>query len=156
MKYKTFALKTTKHCVFLINFLNVYSFLRDRERQRERERERTWVREGQRKRETQNPKQLQALSCQNRARQGARTYEPWDHDLSRSQMPNWLSHPGTTKYKLENSFWKKYCERTKGNYYVHCTWYTCVSDEGGVFLCMLKIYSNRFLFPLLFLHVALI
>ena len=37
---------------------------------------------------------LQALSCQHRARCGARTHGPRDHDLSRSQMPNRLSHPG--------------------------------------------------------------
>ena len=37
---------------------------------------------------------LQALSCQHRARRGARTHEPQDHDLSRSWMLNRLSHPG--------------------------------------------------------------
>ena len=31
---------------------------------------------------------LQALSCQHRARRGARTHKPRDHDLSRSQSPN--------------------------------------------------------------------
>ena len=38
---------------------------------------------------------LQALSCQHRAWSGARTREPWDHDLSWSQTLNRLSHPGT-------------------------------------------------------------
>ena len=38
---------------------------------------------------------LQALSYQHRARHGARTHGPRDHDLSRSRMLNRLSHPGT-------------------------------------------------------------
>ena len=37
---------------------------------------------------------LQAQSGQPRARHGARTHEPWDRDLSRSQMLNRLSHSG--------------------------------------------------------------
>ena len=37
---------------------------------------------------------LQALSCQHRARCGARTHEPRDHDLSRCRTLNLLSHPG--------------------------------------------------------------
>ena len=37
---------------------------------------------------------LQALNCQHRAPHGARTHKPWDHDLSQSQMPNRLNHPG--------------------------------------------------------------
>ena len=48
---------------------------------RERGRHRIWSR-------------LEALSCQHRAWHGARTHELWDHDLSRSQTPNLLSHPG--------------------------------------------------------------
>ena len=68
-------------------FLTFYLFLRQGETQheqgrvRERGRHRIWNR-------------LQALSCQHRARCGARTHGPRDHDLSRSQTPNWLSHPG--------------------------------------------------------------
>ena len=52
--------------------------------------------EGQRERETQNPKagRLHALSCQHRARHGARTHKLRDHDLSPSRMLNQLSHPG--------------------------------------------------------------
>ena len=38
---------------------------------------------------------IQDLRCQHRAQWGAWTEEPWDHDLSRSQMLNQLSHPGT-------------------------------------------------------------
>ena len=45
---------------------------------------------------------LQVLSCQHRVRCGARTRKLWDHDLSRSQTLNWLSHPGTPSKIL---FW---------------------------------------------------
>ena len=38
---------------------------------------------------------LQALSSQHRARHRAQTHKLWDHDMSQSQTPNWLSHPGT-------------------------------------------------------------
>ena len=41
---------------------------------------------------------LQAPSCQRRARRGARTHGPWDHDLSRSRPLNWLSHPGAPPF----------------------------------------------------------
>ena len=51
--------------------------------ERERERESARVGEGQRERERENPKQ--ALHCQHRARHGAQTHEPGDHDLSRNQ-----------------------------------------------------------------------
>ena len=51
-----------------------------------------WARRGrERKRETQNPKQPPRPG----AWRGARTHEPWDHDLSCSQTFDWLSHPGT-------------------------------------------------------------
>ena len=72
-------------------FFNVYLFLRQREtehergRVRERGRHRIWNR-------------LQALSGQHRARRGARTHRPWDHDLSRSWLLNRLSHPGTPMF----------------------------------------------------------
>ena len=72
---------------YFFNFFNVYLFLRQREtehewrRVREKGRHRIWNR-------------LQALSCQHRARCRARTHGPWDHDLSRSQTLNRLSHPG--------------------------------------------------------------
>ena len=53
-----------------------------------------WVEEGQRERETQNPKQAPGseLSAQRRTR-GSNSQQR-DHDLSRSQPLNWLSHPG--------------------------------------------------------------
>ena len=63
----------------------------DRERQSmngggsERGRQRIWNR-------------LQALSCQHRARHGARTHGPWDHDLRRSWTLNRLSHAGAPVY----------------------------------------------------------
>ena len=60
-------------------FFNVYLFLRERERERETERE--WggaEREGDT--ESEAGSRLQAVSP--RARRGARTHEPRDHDLS--------------------------------------------------------------------------
>ena len=48
----------------------------------------------QREWETQNPKQLQAASCQHRARRGARTHGPRDRDLSRSRTLTRLRPPG--------------------------------------------------------------
>ena len=72
------------------NFFLMFIFVREHRcacvhkqgRGRERARHRIWSR-------------TQARSCQHTARRGARTHEPWDHDLSRSQTLNWLSHPGT-------------------------------------------------------------
>ena len=72
-------------------FFNVYLFLREGERQsasrgeaeRERERGRHRIRS-----------RLRAPSCQHRARRGARTHRPRDHDPSRSRTLNRLSHPG--------------------------------------------------------------
>ena len=71
-----------------LNFLNVFVS------ERERERERAQAGEGQRERETKNLKQLQVPSCQHRARPGAGTYKPRDHDLSQCQRLNRLTHPG--------------------------------------------------------------
>ena len=45
---------------------------------------------GGREGERENPKQ--AWCCQSRALCGAWTHEPWDHDLSQSQMLNQQSH----------------------------------------------------------------
>ena len=68
-------------------FFNIYLFLRQRETEHEpgrvRERRRHRIRN-----------KLQPLSCQHRARHGARTHRPRDHDLSRSRTRNRLSHPG--------------------------------------------------------------
>ena len=47
---------------------------------------------GQRQRGTEDPKQ--APCWEQRAWCGARTPEPWDHDLGRSRTPNRMSHPG--------------------------------------------------------------
>ena len=45
---------------------------------------------------------LQTPSCQHKARRGARTHEPRDHDLSRSQMLNRLSHQGAPQIHTFN------------------------------------------------------
>ena len=60
-------------------------FLRETEHERERDTERGRHRIRSR---------LQAQSCIRRARRGARTHGPRDHDLSRSRTPNRRSHPG--------------------------------------------------------------
>ena len=74
--------------VFFFNFLfNLYLFLREKETEREQGRNRERRRHRIRSR-------LQVLSCQHRARHGARTHELRDHDLSRSRTLNRLSHPG--------------------------------------------------------------
>ena len=65
-------------------FLNVYSFLRDRDRAQ--------AGEGQRERETWNLKQ--APGSELRASHRVRTHELRDHDLSWRQTLNQLSHPG--------------------------------------------------------------
>ena len=68
-------------------FFNIYLFLRQRETEHEqgRVRKRGRHRIGNR---------LQALSGQHRARRGARTHGPRDHDLIWSQTLNRPSHPG--------------------------------------------------------------
>ena len=74
--------------LFFFNFFfNVYLFWgqRETEHERGRGRERGRQRIGSR---------LQALSHHPRARRGARTHRPRDHDLSRSRTLNRLSHPG--------------------------------------------------------------
>ena len=89
-KFKLFFFKK-KLCLFL--------------RQRETEHERGRVRERGRHRIWNR---LQTLSCQHRARRGARTHGPWDRDLSRSRPLNRLSHPGSFShffsYPLSNLF----------------------------------------------------
>ena len=74
-------------------FLSLFIFERERGRQSvsrggaERERGRHRIQS-----------RLQPRSCQHRARLGARTHEPWDHDLSWSWTLNRLSHPGAPTY----------------------------------------------------------
>ena len=60
----------------------IYFWERERGRGRDRGGHRIWNR-------------LQAPSCQHRARYGARTHGPWDHDLRRSWTLNRQSHPST-------------------------------------------------------------
>ena len=93
--YKFFTVYVFCKCFLLLSglplsfFLNAYLFLRERQgasrEGAERWRHRIWSR-------------LQALSCQHRARHGARTRETWDHDLSQSWTLNRLSHPGAPAF----------------------------------------------------------
>ena len=79
--------------IFFQIFLTfIYFFFWDRERQHERGRVR-----GRGRHRIWN--RLRALSCQHGAWRGARTHGPRDHDLSRSWMPNRLSHPGAPRLK---------------------------------------------------------
>ena len=86
---------------FFFNFL-MFLFISETEheqrRGRERGRHRIWSR-------------LQALSCRHRARRGARTHKLWDHDLSWSRTPNWLSHPGAPRLALyaKSKAWVSTC-----------------------------------------------
>ena len=78
----------------------------------ERKREREWQsvsNEGKAERGSQRIwSRLQALSCQHRAQCRARTHELWDHDLSQSQILNWLSHSGTPSLFFFNVyFWER-------------------------------------------------
>ena len=64
--------------------------------------ERAWAGKGQREMETENLKQ--STCHQSKAQHGARTQEPWDSDLSWSQMFNWLSHPGALRVRFSVVF----------------------------------------------------
>ena len=72
----------------------MYLFLRERACEWGRGRER-----GRRRIQSR----LQALSCQHRARHGARTHNLRDHDLSQGRMLNLLSHPGAPKVETLNA-----------------------------------------------------
>ena len=63
------------------------------EREGDRERERA-SRKGAERGRHRIRSRLQALSSQHIAQHGARTHRPQDRDLSRSWLPNRLSHPG--------------------------------------------------------------
>ena len=67
-------------------------------RGREKESHRIWSR-------------LQVPSCQHRAPCGARTHEPWDHDMSRSRMLNRWSHPGALVIYFERECKGRRAER---------------------------------------------
>ena len=95
------------HLLVFSNFFNVYLFLRETETEHKQER-------GRNRGRHRIQSRLHALSCQHRARCGAGTHKLWDHDLSWSQMLNWLSHPGAPKldhclalYTKMNSNWMK-------------------------------------------------
>ena len=62
------------------------------------EREKARAGEGQRERETEDPKR--AKHWQQRAPGEARTHRSWDRDLSRSRRLNRPSHPGGPLYKI--------------------------------------------------------
>ena len=77
--------------MLLLFFFNVYFWERQTDRQTD-----TKPEQGSgRKRERKNPRH--APHCQHRARCEALTHKLWDHDMSRSQMPNQPSHPGAPK-----------------------------------------------------------
>ena len=86
------------HFIFLFkkNFFLTFIYFWDRERQSmngggsERGRHRIWNR-------------LQALSSQHRARRGARTHKLQDHNLSRRQTLNLVSHPSTLRIFFLNA-----------------------------------------------------
>ena len=90
--------------LFLIFLILIYFWERAADRQtdsvsggrgRERGRHRIWSR-------------LQALSCQHRSQRGAWIHRLRDHDLSRSWMLNWLSHPGSPRKFLVTILSNKY------------------------------------------------
>lgn len=73
--------------------------------ERERERERQSMSWGGAEKEQRIWSRLQALSCQHRARCGARTHEPQYHDLSWSLTLYRQSHPGAPSFPVsENTF----------------------------------------------------
>ena len=99
----------------LLNFFKCFIYFWQRERQsmrrgRGRERGRHRIRS-----------RLRALSCQPRARRGAQTHGPRDHDLSWSPTLNWLSHPGALRNWIFKNFtllkFKQPLEA--GGYYIH-------------------------------------
>ena len=98
--YVTFAHRVWKPSLHhqlknTFNVLFIFETERDRHEQgRGRERGRHRIRS-----------RPQALSCQHRARHGARTHRPRDRDLSRSRTLNRLSHPGApTPDQLKRRF----------------------------------------------------
>ena len=66
------------------------------------------VGEGQRARETQNPKQAPGSELSAASLTQGRNPQPWEHDLSWSLMLNWLSHPGAPIFfQWINLFWER-------------------------------------------------
>ena len=83
----------TEEVFFVFKFLCAYF-------EREVERERA----GERQRERGTEDLIWALYRQHRARRGARTHRPRDHDLSRRCVLNRLSHPGAPgTYKIKSN-----------------------------------------------------
>ena len=93
--------------------------------------------EGQRERETEEPKQ--APRWQQRARRGARTHESRDHDLSQSQMLN-----RATQVPPLAEFWKETCAFSLR---IVCMVYTCplpYLPNISFINCILKQSVNMF------------
>ena len=104
-----YTVKEMKNAFFFFTFFYIYLFLR------EREREQGWGRERRRHRMRSR---LQALSCRHKVQYRAQTHKLWDHDLSQSQMFNWLSHPGDPRilffFKFIYLFWERQRQRRWG------------------------------------------
>ena len=87
-------------CLFFNFFKSFFSF--------ENERDRMQVVEEQRERETQNPKQAPGSELPAQSPTRGSNSHSWDHDLSWSRTPNWLSHPGAPilKFLKEHFIWE--------------------------------------------------
>ena len=85
-----FVLHVCNTCciTFYFFFFNVYFWERETHTQCE------WGRQREGDTESEAGSRLWAVSTDS-SRRGARTHEPWDHDLSWSPMLSQLSHPGT-------------------------------------------------------------
>ena len=93
--------------ISLKKFFNVYLFLRAQER------DRVQMGKEQRKRGIHRiGSRLQVLSCQHGARCGARTHEPWDHDLSRSRtlsLTDWATQAPHYFFKCLFIYFERKC-----------------------------------------------
>ena len=108
--------------------------------ERERERQGMSERGSERKRKTQNLKRLQALSCQHQAQRGARTHMLWDHDLSRSWLLSWLSHPGAP---VQGTLITVYTGAS-GKFIIFLVFRKNIMENFAVCVCVRKIESIIF------------
>ena len=90
-----------------------------------------WAEEGQRESGTEDPKR--ALHWQQWVRCGARSHELRDGDLSRSQMFNRLSHPGTLVSFFND--WIIFCCLTMPHFL-----HPCIHCDS--LFCILPVVSN--------------
>ena len=72
----------------------------------------------------------QALSCQHRAPRGARTHEPWNHELSQSLKLNRLSHPGAQRLFLKEQASLQRCTSIYYNFKKLHHWRKDVAGKG--------------------------